>query len=208
LKSDATIIAPVYSQIALDIALRIERGELKENTKIYGRSIMASEYGVSPETIRRAMALLEDTGVVEIRQNSGSVIISAEKARAYVKKFGERNEVRTYKQKLKELLAQQDSLSRSISETAGMLVRVNERFSQTTPFPNYETDVPNDSSVIGRTLGELRFWQQTSATVIAIRRKDQIILSPGPYAALMAGDTLIYIGDIKCPDAVNAFVQG
>ncbi len=208
MNADAMIIAPVYSQIALDIALRISRGELRENTKIYGRSVMASEYGVSPETIRRAMSLLEDTGIVEIRQNSGSVIISAEKAGEYVKKFGERNELRTYRRKLKDLLAQQEALSRSISEAAETLVSVNERFSQSTPFPNYETDIPDDSPVIGRTLGELHFWQQTSATVIAIRREDQIILSPGPYAVIMAGDTLIYIGDIKCTDAVNAFVNG
>ena len=47
--------ASAYARIALDIAQRISRGELKENTRIYGRSIMASEYGVSPETIRRAL---------------------------------------------------------------------------------------------------------------------------------------------------------
>lgn len=208
MKEDATIIAPVYSQIALDIALRISRGELKEHTKIYGRSIMASEYGVSPETIRRAMNLLEDNGIVEIRQNSGSVIISTEKAGIYVTKFGERNEIRTYRKKLKELLVQQETLSRSISETAGMIVSANERFSQTNPFPNFETDIPEGSPLIGRTLGELRFWQQTSATVIAIRRQDQIILSPGPYATLMAEDTLVYIGDIQCFNAVTALVQG
>lgn len=208
MNKDSMIIAPVYSQIALDLALRISRGELKVNTKIYGRSVMASEYGVSPETIRRAMSLLEDAGIVETRQNSGSVIISTEKAGAYVKKFGERNELRTYRRKLKELIAQQETLSRTILETAEALVSVNERFSQTTPFPNYETDVPDDSPVIGRTLGELHFWQQTSATVIAIRRQDHIILSPGPYATITVGDTLIYIGNITCTDIVNAFVQG
>ena len=208
MNSDTMIIAPVYSQIALDIALRISRGELKENTKIYGRSVMASEYGVSPETIRRAMSLLEDTGIVEIRQNSGTIVVSAEKAREYVKKFGERNELRTYRRKLRDLLGKQKALSRDISETAEMLISVSERFSQTTPFPNYETDIPPESPLIGRTLGELRFWQQTSATVIAIRRNSQIILSPGPYAVITAGDTLIYIGDIKCIDAVRDFVHG
>ena len=44
------VVTPVYLQIAVDIASRIARGEFKENTKIYGRSVMSSEYGVSPET--------------------------------------------------------------------------------------------------------------------------------------------------------------
>ena len=41
-----------YLKIALDLANRITRGELQEGSRIYGRSLMASEYQVSPETIR------------------------------------------------------------------------------------------------------------------------------------------------------------
>jgi DNA-binding GntR family transcriptional regulator len=80
--------SPIYAQIALDIALRIVRGELKENSKVYGRSVMSSEYGVSPETIRRAFKLLEDTDIVEIKQNSGVMVVSSENARKYVERFG------------------------------------------------------------------------------------------------------------------------
>ena len=201
-------VAPVYLQIALDIALRIARGELKENTKVYGRSVMASEYGVSPETIRRSMKLLEDTGIVEIRQNSGSQVISAEKAQAYVNKFSERNDIRAYQRSLIELLSQQEALSRRITDAAGAIIRINERFTQASPFTNYEATVPETSPLIGYTLAELRFWQQTAATVIAIRRKDQLILSPGPYAVILPGDTLVFICDVKCIEAVNAFIQG
>lgn len=203
-----TTVAPVYSQIALDIALRISRGEIKEKTKVYGRSVMASEYGVSPETIRRAMKLLEDTGIVEIRQNSGSLVISAEKAREYVDKFSERNNIRIYQQTLKDLLAQQEVLSRRIVETAGSITRINDRFSQASPFTNYEAPIPADSPLVGQTLRDLCFWQQTAATVIAIRRDGKIILSPGPYAVLMAGDTLVFIGNVKCVETVRTFISG
>ena len=48
------VVPAQYLQIALDLATRIARGELAEGSRIYGRSVMASEYGVSPETIRRA----------------------------------------------------------------------------------------------------------------------------------------------------------
>ena len=54
------VVPAQYLQIALDLATRIARGELAEGSRIYGRSVMASEYGVSPETIRRALRLLAD----------------------------------------------------------------------------------------------------------------------------------------------------
>lgn len=204
---EKSVVTPIYSQIALDIALRISKGELKENTKIYGRSVMASEYGVSPETIRRAIKLLEDMDIVETKQNSGSLVVSAENAGEYVRRFAERNDIRTYQQKLGDLLSQQAALCREISEAAAAIVRVNEKFSKASPFINYETTVPANSPILGRTLGELAFWQRTAATIIAIRSGDKIILSPGPYASLQSGDILVYIGDIKCTQTVSSFLE-
>ncbi|MGI6752242.1 MAG: TrkA C-terminal domain-containing protein [Anaerovoracaceae bacterium] len=201
------VVPPMYSQIALDIALRISRGDLKENTKIYGRSIMASEYGVSPETIRRAVKLLEDMKIVEVKQNSGVIILSAENAIKYVERFHSQNDVRTMRRQLKKLMDEQEALGKKIVELAGSIVRINEKFSESNPFVNYEIDVPSQSSLIGQTLGELKFWQQTAATVIAIRRDERIILSPGPYATLQPGDTLIFVGDIPCVETVTAFIN-
>ena len=204
---DNRITPPVYSQIALDIALRIKRGELKENTKVHGRSIMASQYGVSPETVRRAMKLLEDMQVVEIKQNSGVTILSADKAAVYVEKFSVQNDIRDHQRRLKQLLRDQMLLSQKIAEQADSIIRINEKFSETNPFSNYEIDVPADSPLLGKTLGELKFWQETAATVIAIRREDKIILSPGPYATISAHDTLIFVGDLACIATVEAFLN-
>lgn len=202
------VVPPVYSQIALDIALRISRGDLKENTKIYGRSIMASEYGVSPETIRRAVKLLEDMKIVEVKQNSGVIVLSADNAIKYVERFHSQNDVRTMRKQLKNLIREQETLGKKIIELADSIVKINEKFSESNPFVNYEIDIPENSSLIGQTLGELKFWQQTAATIIAIRRAESIILSPGPYAALHAGDTLIFVGDIPCVETVTAFING
>ena len=55
-----TVAPAQYLRIALDLAGRVARGELPEGSRIYGRSIMASEYNVSPVTIRRALRLLAD----------------------------------------------------------------------------------------------------------------------------------------------------
>ena len=50
---------PIYQKIALDLANKIHSGEIQEGSVIYGRSILAGKYNVSPETIRRAIKLLQ-----------------------------------------------------------------------------------------------------------------------------------------------------
>ena len=201
------MVPPVYAQIALDVALRITRGELGENTKVYGRSVMASEYGVSPETIRRAMKLLSDMEIVSILRNSGVMVLSSEKAGRYVKQFSAQNDIRTHQRKLNQLLQKQADIGRQITDVAGAIVRINEKNSPTAPFPNYEIAVPTECPLIGRNLSELKFWQQTGATVIAIRRGDTIFLSPGPYASLEHNDILMFVGSAHCADAVEAFLR-
>ena len=206
--NNKNVVAPVYSQIALDIAMRISRGEIQESTKLYGRSVLASQYGVSTETIRRAIKILEDVQIVKTHESKGSEVISKEKAKEYVNKFSELNDIRVKQRKLKELLDELGKLSQEINEIASSIVRINEHFTVTSPFVPYEEVIPETSPLIGKTLGEVRFWQQTNATVIAIRRGDQIILSPGPYATLMAKDIIIYIGDTKSVEAVISFIKG
>ena len=204
---DNNIITPIYAQIALDIAVRITRGDLKENTKIYGRSVMSSEYGVSPETIRRSMKLLEDMKIVETKQNSGTIILSTENARLYVEKFGEHSNIHLMKKKLSDLIRNQEDINRQIVDIARFIVRTGEKFSESNPFHNFQITIPKNSAIIGHTLAELNFWQETRATVVAIRRDEKIILSPGPYILFEENDDIIFIGDITSVQAVNDFVN-
>ena len=85
--SEEQIIKPVYQQIAIDIANRIANGEFAAGSKLHGRSTLAGQYNVSPETIRRSIALLEDMKIVEVYQGSGIVVISKEEAFKFITKF-------------------------------------------------------------------------------------------------------------------------
>ena len=68
----------------------------------------------------------------------------------------------------------------------------------------YEVTVPEDSDKVGLTIGEVRFWQCTGATIVALKRgAGNIIVSPGPYYHLRAGDVLVYVGEPACVQAVN-----
>ena len=68
-----TDVFPQYLRIALDVAEKIAAGELEERQRLSGRSLLASEYAVSPETVRKALRLLANMKVVEVREKSGVV---------------------------------------------------------------------------------------------------------------------------------------
>jgi K+/H+ antiporter YhaU regulatory subunit KhtT len=204
----AAVVPAQYLQIALDLATRIAGGELPEGSRIYGRSVMASEYAVSPETIRRALRLLADMKVVEVKPQSGAVVLSADSARRYIANFGESAETHALREQLRKILDEYRALDRHLNEVVNALVRGQETYAAAAePFPNYEVTVPDDSSLLGRSLGSLKFWQSTGGTVVAIRRGRTEILSPGPYAELYGGDVLILVGSPAAAAAAERFVS-
>ena len=202
-----TVVPSQYLQIALDLARRIAKGELAEGSRIYGRSVMASEYSVSPETIRRALRLLADMKVVEVKPQSGAVVLSADSARRYIENFEGTADVRALRSQLKELMAEYADLSRRLSDTVTALVKSRETFSAASePFPNYEVTVPKTSPLIGKSIGALKFWQSTGGTIVAIRRGQTVILSPGPYAELYPGDVIVLVGTPAAAEAAHNLI--
>lgn len=201
------VVSSQYLQIALDLARRVASGELPEGSRVYGRSVMASEYSVSPETIRRALRLLADMKVVEVKPQSGAVVLSADSARRYIENFEESTDVRRLRIQLKDLMAEYADLHRRMGETVNALINRRDAFaSPGEPLPNYEVTVPRDSPCLGKSVGALKFWQSTGATIAAIRRGQTVILSPGPYAELYAGDTVVLVGSPAAAEAAHNLI--
>ncbi len=199
-----TVVPSQYLQIALDLARRIAKGDLPAGSRIYGRSVMASEYNVSPETIRRALRLLADMKVVEVKPQSGAMVLSADSARRYIENFEENADVRALRARLREQMAEYEDLHRRMEETVKALVKSRDTFAAAgEPLPNYEVPVPKDSPCIGQSIGALKFWQSTGGTIVAIRRSQTVILSPGPYAELYAGDVIVLVGSPAAAEAAH-----
>lgn len=203
-----TVVPSQYLQIALDLAGRIAKGDLPEGSRIYGRSVMASEYNVSPETIRRALRLLADMKVVEVKPQSGAMVLSADSARRYIENFEENADVRALRAQLREQMEEYDALHRRMAETVKALVKSRDTFAAAgEPLPNYEVPVPKDSPCIGQSIGALKFWQSTGGTIVAIRRGQTVILSPGPYAELYAGDIIVLVGSPAAAEAAQRLLS-
>jgi len=184
-----------YEKIALDIANRIVRREIAEGVTLSGRSVMSSEYGVSPETIRRSFSLLEEMEVVEVMHNRGVSVVSRENAKKYITKYGKNNDNRKLLTQIRQVLHEREQSDKELFTLAKDLIEANDRFSASNPFPTYEYTISEDSLAIGDTLGTLNFWQKTGGTVIAIRREGSILLSPGPDLRLQIRDILIFVGN-------------
>ena len=192
-----------YTRIAISLAERIASGQLKEGDKLSGRSKLSPEYNVSPETIRRTLRLLADMKVVEVKEQSGVYVLSADNARRYLHNFADQTDIRGKQQQLKELLVRQEHLNRQM---AALCRDILDETSQTPDaLPNYYCRIPDDWPHSGTTVGALRFWQATGATIVAIRRGLSYIVSPGPYAELYAGDAVIFVGGVKDREAVSHF---
>lgn len=79
------------------------------------------------------------------------------------------------------------------------------RFKALNPFIPYQIELSENMNHIGKNLSEINFWHNTLATVIAIRHKEELVLSPGPYARLHVGDIIYFIGQEDCIIRVDQF---
>ena len=135
-------------------------------------------------------------------------MLSADNAKRYLQNFENRADLMSKRRKLRELIEEKEALNRRMGELCqSILEDTLYPVQPAETLPTFSCRVPDGWYGIGKNLGDLRFWQVTGATVAAIRRGTTDILSPGPYAELYAGDTVIFVGEKKAKEAVERFLN-
>lgn len=190
-----SVLKPVYQKIAIDIANRIVSGDLSLGEKLYGRSSLASQYNVSPETIRRSISLLSDMDIVTVTKGSGIVISSVDNCLKFIDKFKDIDSISSLKKGIVDLLEKKKELDKNIEYSIDELVDYSSRFKNSNPFVPFEFEIRSEMIVINKTISETKFWQNTGATIIGIRRDDKLILSPGPTTIFKDKDIFIVVCD-------------
>lgn len=198
---------PAYLKIAMDIASRIVNGGFVEGEKLSGRSTLVSIYNVSPETIRRAIALLKDMDVVEVQEKSGIRILSKNKANEFLKKFKAKNEFTNIQDEIYDLINQKKQLDKSLETNIHSLIEFATQLRNVGIIVPYEGIVQANSLMIGKNLCELNFWQNTGATIIGIKRGDNTFISPGPYFNIEERDIIIYVCEETAIDNVKNYIK-
>ncbi|WP_371378433.1 TrkA C-terminal domain-containing protein [Sporomusa aerivorans] len=186
---------PIFRAIALDIAQRIINSEFGEGSKISGRTLLAGHYNVSPETIRKAISLLKDRGVVEVSQGKEVAICSVEKAYDFIERYKSSESVYSLRQEIELLLKEKRLLDERLEAVLTDIINYSDRLRNLTPYNPVEISINVDAHIVGQSIGELRLWQHTGATVVAIRRGTEIVISPGPNAIIMAHDRIVVVGE-------------
>lgn len=195
-----------YEQIALDIASRILRDEYKVGDKIFGRSTLAGRYKVSPETIRRAVALLEDAGVVETAAGMGVIIKSKKAAESYFHQFRGQQALAELQEKLGQLFEEKRRLDEEIEHTARQMVSYLWGMLNNLQYLE-KVEVPENSWLVGQTLSSSRLRSETGATVVAIERDGKEYYSPASDMVFQAGDLLHVVGTVEAKGMLRRLVE-
>ena len=185
---------PVYESIAIDVAGRIVDGDISIGQKISGRTLLASHYNVSPETIRKAMGLLAQANVISVSQGKEVIVQSVEQAEEFLRHHMSMLSAYSLKQELEILIEKKREINNQFDEILTQITRYTDRLRNLQPFNPVEVAVSEFSSANGRSVAQLMLWQKTGATLIAIRRGTEVIISPGSGAILQSGDRLVVVG--------------
>ncbi len=205
--SSGKITIARYLKIAVDIAARIVAGDLEIGEKIKGRSVLSTEYNVSPETIRRAMSVLSDKEVVKVNIGSGITVLSREKAVAFVKSFRDDESISELNLNLHTLFEKRKEIDEQISGTTKRIIDMY-KYMRTDLITPVEVALPEDSHVIGQSIGALQIWHNTGATIIGIVQNNNVIISPGPYYEFALNDNVLIVGDENVIERFNIFIAG
>ena len=184
-----------YEKIALDIAYSIYNLEFNEGDKIRGRSTLSVKYNVSPETIRRAIKLLSDMGVVEVVEKSGIYIKSRRKAGEYIEKNQSRSNILNLKRDIEELFIQKQNIEKKIMKNIDQLIEYSLHLRNLESIRSFQIKLKRDNHLIGKTIRETQFWQKTGGTIVGIHRDGDLILSPGPDVEFQEDDSILFMGN-------------
>jgi K+/H+ antiporter YhaU regulatory subunit KhtT len=195
-----------YLKIAVDIAARIVAGDLEVGEKIKGRSVLSTEYNVSPETIRRAMSILSDKDVVEVNIGSGITVLSREKAVEFVKSFKEDESISELNLNLHTLFEKRKEIDEEISDMTKRIIDMY-KYMRSDLITPVEISLPDDSHVIGQSIGALQIWHNTGATIIGVVQNNNVIISPGPYYEFASHDNVLIVGDENVIERFNMFIN-
>lgn len=195
-----------YQEIAIDIAHAIMMGEYHEGEKIHGRSTLAGRFNVSPETIRRAIAILQNAGVVMVSQGVGITVTSKALAEKFLRSFDQKGEMHVFLEELKDLMEQRRKIDLQIESHLNKVLSYTDRL-MSRWLDVGEIEVGKNSSARGKTLRELEIRERTGTTIVAVVRDGFEQFSPSADFTLQKGDVLLAVGSSEGQEKLQKLLE-
>lgn len=143
---------------------------------------------------------------MEVTKGSGVIIKSCEKALKYVRQYTDIQTMKDLKRDIIGSIERQNKENENLREMIGILMDKTERFKASNPFIPYEIFIDGKCKFLGKTISDINFWHHTSATIVAIKRNNELLMSPGPYAVFIEGDSIYFVGDENSPERVYRYL--
>ncbi|WKY47416.1 GntR family transcriptional regulator [Eubacteriaceae bacterium ES3] len=185
---------PIYMQVAVDVAGRIARDNLKVGQKISGRTTLASEYNVSPETIRKALWLLEEVGIIKVAHGSGSYIASKAYAEEFIERYKVKFSVNDFKKEIMLLMRQRDEIEQRMNDAMNNIIDYTSRFKNSEQIMIYEYFLDYETELPEKSIADLNLNKEIGVTLVGISRAGKMMIAPPAEEIIRAKDTLYYVG--------------
>lgn len=196
-------ITPRYEEIAYQIAMQINQGIINEKEKLSGRTLLSSKFNVSSETIRRAVSLLANYGVVQVKEQSGVYVISRERAKLFLIDFEKKASYKNQKAEILDMMDEQYKMQLNIQKHMKKLMQSNDLF----PFDHFTIKITKDMKHLGSSIKELDFYQHTKALIIAYELEEKMYQIPDPNTKLIPGMILYIMGNLIIKKEVLSFFK-
>lgn len=101
---------PIYTQLLEQIEQKIISGEYEKGSKLPSVRELASEAAVNPNTMQRAMAELENRGLIITNRTAGRVVTEDESILIQIRENRAKDFTKDYMSKMSELKYSKDEI--------------------------------------------------------------------------------------------------
>lgn len=196
---------PAYQKISRTLIDRIASGYYQEGQKLSIRTDITSEFKVSPETARKAVNYLVKLGIMHSYHGSGTVVASKIRAVQYIKNNKDEIIIDQLHNEIYQSLSEQQQTWKVFQEKVTQLIDYSYKMKLNNPFNPFEICLDHNAEYLGQSIETLNLWPQTHATLVALERENELILSPNPKSVLKEKDILYFIGEPQTIASVKAF---
>lgn len=197
-----------YEQIAQTLAQEIAQGKYPEGERISGRTLLAGRFKVSPETVRKAVALLQAREVVSPVAGSGIAVLSRRAARQFLEDFADYAALEVLEHRLRELIEERNRINDEIEHLVAEIVRYKEGLLKQVLYNAEEVIVSPSSPLVAKSVQAAQIRTLTGVIVTSVKRNNHFYHSPGNEFNLQAGDVLVIVGSLEGKKKLKALAAG
>lgn len=198
---------PVFEQIAYELACKIKNDELKIHQKIRGRSIIASEFNVSGETVRKALSLLEKNGVVDIKEQSGAYVKSKAEAVKYVVMHHQNVETEKRFDEIDQLLKDSMTIQKSLQSQFKQLKKNNDVHKSVLPINTFSIKLKPYDAFVQEDFSTKEFEEIVGGNIFGLVREDLIISGVKEGFQFIPGDEVFISGGESVKQKTLSFIK-